>query len=76
MHIGVAHTWSIAPGALTLRYDYYWQDQSFDREFNTRGDKIDSWHQHNASATFESAAGRWEARAWIRNITDEARASR
>ena len=69
--LGIAHTWTLGPGAATLRYDYYWQDSSYSREFNTRGDKIDSWDQHNASLIFESASGRWSVRAWIRNITDE-----
>ena len=35
------------------------------------GDHIDSWEQHDAAAIFEAASGRWSARAWIRNITDE-----
>jgi len=71
VHLGVAHTWPLRAGALTLRYDYYWQDQNYGREFNTRGDRVESWDQHNASAVFESADGRWSARAWVRNITDE-----
>lgn len=69
--IGIAHTWPLDFGVLTVRYDYYWQDESFARVFNTRGDNIDSWDQHNASIIFESAGGRWEARAWGRNLADE-----
>jgi outer membrane receptor protein involved in Fe transport len=69
--LGAAQTWPLAWGALTLRYDYYWQDASYSREFNTRGDEIDSWDQHNASLIFETTDGRWSARAWIRNFTDE-----
>jgi len=69
--LGLAHSWSLAAGTLTLRYDYYWQDESYSREFNTKGDEIDSWDQHNASIIFESANGRWSARAWVRNFTDE-----
>jgi outer membrane receptor protein involved in Fe transport len=69
--LGAAQTWNLAPGSLTLRYDYYWQDDSYGRHLNTQGDEIDSWDVHNASLIFESAGGRWVARAWIRNITDE-----
>ena len=69
--LGIAHTWALTPGALTLRYDFYWQDKSYSRVFNTPGDQIDSWDLHNASLIFESAGGRWETRAWIRNIADE-----
>ncbi len=73
IHLGIAYTWNVAAlaGDLTLRWDYYWQDDSYAREFNTIGDEIDSWDQHNASIIYESSSGRWEARAWIRNIGDE-----
>jgi len=58
-------------GSVTFRYDYYWQDDSYAREFNTKGDEIDSWDQHNASIIYDSADGRWNARAFIRNIADD-----
>ncbi|MFK7914178.1 MAG: TonB-dependent receptor [Pseudomonadales bacterium] len=72
-HLGAGYTWNIDAirGALTLRWDYYWQGDSFAREFNTRGDEIDSWDQHNASVIYESSNGLWSARAFIRNIADE-----
>jgi outer membrane receptor protein involved in Fe transport len=69
--IGGSYTWTFSPGSLTLRYDYYWQDDSYGRHFNTPGDEIESWDVHNASLIFENADGRWDARAWIQNITDE-----
>ena len=71
VRLGAAHTWTLRSGAFTLRYDYYWQDSSYGREFNTPGDEIDGWGQHNASAIIEGSGGRWRARAWIRNITNE-----
>jgi len=73
IHIGVGYTWQIAAlrGGLTARWDYYWQDDSYGREFNTVGDEIDSWDQHNASLIYESDSGQWIVRAWIRNIQDE-----
>ncbi|MDH3644168.1 MAG: TonB-dependent receptor, partial [Gammaproteobacteria bacterium] len=71
IRLGAAYTWLLAPGAFTLRYDYYWQDSSYAREFNMPGDEINRWSQHNASAIFESANGRWTIRAWVRNLTDE-----
>ena len=68
-----SHTWNIdiIRGALTARWDYYWQDESYAREFNTKSDEIDSWDQHNASLIYESNNGRWSARAFIRNLEDE-----
>ena len=73
VHLGLAYTWSIGAiaGSLTARYDYYWQADSYAREFNTVGDEIDSWDQHNASLIYESDDGRWSGTAWIRNIGDD-----
>ena len=73
IHLGMAYTFDVDAimGSLTLRYDYYWQDDSYAREFNTVGDEIDSWDQHNAALIYESSDGQWQARAWIRNIADE-----
>ena len=69
IYLGLAYTWFWQAGALTVRWDYYWQDRSYARVFNRRGDEIDSWDQHNASLTF--AGNRWSIKAWIRNISDE-----
>jgi len=73
IHIGVAYTWPITmiAGSLTARWDYYWQDDSFAREFNTVGDQIDAWDQHNASLIYESNDGHWMVKAWVRNLQDE-----
>ena len=73
IHLGLAYTWQIEPiaGSLTARWDYYWQDSSFAREFNTPGDKIDAWDQHNASLIYESNDGVWSGRAFIRNVQNE-----
>jgi iron complex outermembrane recepter protein len=72
-HLGLAYTWNLEQiaGSLTARWDYYWQSKSYAREFNTPGDKIDSWDQHNASLIYESANGLWTAKAWVRNLNDD-----
>ena len=54
---------------MTARWDYYWQSESFAREFNAVGDEIDAWSQHNAMAIYET--GPWSLKAWVRNIQDE-----
>ncbi|HKI74210.1 MAG TPA: TonB-dependent receptor, partial [Pseudomonadales bacterium] len=71
-HLGVAYTWDIAriAGSVTARWDYYWQSSMYAREFNTQGDYIDSWDQHNASITYNSTDGHWTAKLWARNIND------
>ena len=73
VHLGAQYTWDIdmIAGALTARYDYYWQDESYAREFNTRGDVIDAWDQHNASLMYASNNETWQVRLWIRNIADD-----
>ena len=69
--LGLSHTWNMGAAALvTLRWDYYWQSESYAREFNTVGDEIDSWSQHNLSLIYESG-GNWSARAWVRNLQDK-----
>lgn len=71
--LGAAYRWDIAAigGSLTARWDYYWQSDSWGREFNTIGDQIDSWDQHNAQLIYESTDGRWSGRAFVRNLQDE-----
>ena len=70
LRLGLAHTWNTGNGGtLTARWDYYWQSESYAREFNTIGDEIDSWSQHNAMAIYET--GPWSFKAWVRNIQDE-----
>jgi len=68
--LGLAHTWEVGTGLLTLRWDYYWQSKSYAREFNAVGDEIDSWSQHNLMLVYESG-GAWSARAWVRNLLDD-----
>tara|TARA_B100001964_G_C14177976_1_gene574772 strand:- start:117 stop:461 length:345 start_codon:yes stop_codon:yes gene_type:complete len=66
--LGVQYTWPISAiaGDLSLRWDYYWQDDSYAREFNKVGDQIDSWDQHNMSLLYESTDADWQARAFVR----------
>lgn len=71
--LGADYTWDIPAiaGSLMVRWDYYWQSKSFAREFNTVGDRIDSWDQHNASLIYQSSNGSWQARLFVRNIADK-----
>ncbi|MDH5737483.1 MAG: TonB-dependent receptor [Gammaproteobacteria bacterium] len=71
LKIGVAYSISTAYGTFTPRWDYYWQADSYAREFNTLGDEIDSWDQHNLSLIWDSNDNQWQARLWVRNVQDE-----
>lgn len=70
LHLGVAYSLNlnVFGGGLTPRWDFYWQSQSYAREFNTIGDEIDAWAQHNFSLIWEHNNGKFDARFWIRNI--------
>lgn len=63
-------TTGLFDGSVALRGDLYWQSESFSREFNTAGDRIDSWMQINASATYTSNDGKMEITGWVRNLQD------
>ena len=70
LQLGLAQTWTLAAGAtLTARWDYYWQSESYAREFNSVGDRIDAWSQHNATAIYEN--GPWTVKGWVRNVLDD-----
>ncbi len=73
LRVGVQYTLPVPAlaGDLTLRWDYYLQDDSYAREFNTKGDEIDGWDQHNLSLIYESMNDNWQIRAFVRNIQDE-----
>ena len=72
LKIGLAHTspetWG---GTLTFRWDYYWQSSTFSRPYNTMGDEIDSWSQHNLSAIYESDDDKYAIKLWMRNLLDK-----
>ena len=57
-------------GDIAFRGSFYWQSESFSREFNTPGDEIDAWGQINLSATYNSADGKIMISGWLRNAQD------
>ena len=71
VHLAASYLWDLAGGALTARWDYYWQDAIYLEIFNHKAFQIGSWDQHNATLMFESGSGRWSAGAWIKNIEND-----
>ncbi|MYA17927.1 MAG: TonB-dependent receptor, partial [Gammaproteobacteria bacterium] len=69
LRVGLAYTFRVGAGDLIARWDAYWQSESFAREFNTVGDEIDSWMQHNLSLIYEREG--WTARFWMRNVAND-----
>jgi outer membrane receptor protein involved in Fe transport len=71
LHLGASYTWDVPFGALTGRWDYYWQSTSYLTIFNRRHTSTGDWDQHNASLVYETLDGRWSVRGWIRNIEND-----
>lgn len=69
LRVGLAYTFRIGAGDLIARWDAYWQSDSYAREFNTVGDEIDSWMQHNLSFIYEREG--WTAKFWMRNVAND-----
>ncbi len=69
--LGAQYTWDMDRVNVSVRLDYYWQDEMWGREFNRDPiDKIDSFDVWNAQATLASSQNSWYVRAFIKNITD------
>jgi len=62
---------NIYSGFITYRLDMFWQSDSFAREFNTVGDKIEAWGQLNASINYESDSTGVGVSIWARNLLDK-----
>jgi outer membrane receptor protein involved in Fe transport len=56
---------------LSLRVDYYWQDEMYTRLYNREVDKIDAWDIWNAQANLVSPDESWYLRAYVKNIADD-----
>ena len=70
--LGAQYNWAFADSSsLSLRVDYYWQDEMYARLFNRPIDRIAAWDIWNAQATYTAAQGQWYARAYIKNIADD-----
>ena len=70
--LGAQYTWDFGnASALSLRVDYYWQDDIYTRLYNRPVDKVEDWDIWNAQATYTAADERWYIRAFVKNIADD-----
>jgi iron complex outermembrane recepter protein len=70
--LGGQYTASLSGGYdLSLRVDYYWQDEMYTRLYDRQVDRIDSWDIWNAQANLLSPDQSWYLRAYVKNIADE-----
>lgn len=58
-------------GELSLRLDYRWQDDFFFDNDNNPLTHVGPQHTLDTSVALYSADGRWDAKLWGKNITDE-----
>jgi outer membrane receptor protein involved in Fe transport len=69
--LGAQYTFRIGNLDLTPRVDYYWQDDSQARIFNSPVDTIESWDNINAQITLTPDSERWFARVFVQNLNDD-----
>ncbi len=70
-NIGLQYAIPLARGyQLTPRVDYYWQDDSQGRVFDSPVDRIDSWDIVNAQVTLQPEDGSWYLKAFVQNASD------
>ena len=70
--IGAQYTFRIGDNLeLTPRFDYYEQDESQARIFNSPIDRIESWDNVNAQITLAPEDYRWYFKIFVQNLNDD-----
>ena len=72
VNVGAQYTFELGDWELTPRADYYWQDKSFFRVYNTEYDRLESWDNLNLSATLMSPGEGLMFQAYVKNVFDDA----
>ena len=71
VNIGAQHTFFLSGWELTVRGDYYWQDASYFRVYNTEYDRIRAWDSANLSVTLDNADRDLSLRLFVKNVFDD-----
>ncbi|MDX1403073.1 MAG: TonB-dependent receptor [Woeseiaceae bacterium] len=70
--LGAQYTFRFGDGLeLTPRVDYYWQDDSQARIYNSPIDRIESWDNINAQITLAPEDYRWYFKVFVQNLNDD-----
>jgi len=69
--LGAQYTWNFGGWDATLRGDYYRQDDSFSRIYNSEPDKIKGWQNVNATLTVGNQNIGLYFELFVKNLTDE-----
>lgn len=66
------YDWSLGNrGTVTMRADYYWQDQVYYRVQNIARHRADSFFTADARVMWTSADDKWVVDTFVKNMTDE-----
>ena len=72
LSFGAQYTMALPAGwDATLRGDFYWQDKSFARVYNTEYDRLEAWTNTNISLWFEQPDWGVTAEVYVKNAFDE-----
>ncbi|WP_292035987.1 MULTISPECIES: TonB-dependent receptor [unclassified Brevundimonas] len=71
VNVGAQYTFLVGGWDLTVRGDYYWQDRSYARIFNTEYDQLEAWDNANISVSLENASRDLIFSAYVKNVFDE-----
>ena len=70
--LGAQYRFSLPGGwDATLRSDFYWQDESFARVYNTEYDRLEAWTNTNISLWVENPEWGVTAEVYVKNAFDE-----
>ena len=71
VNFGAQYTFLVGGWDLTVRGDYYWQDRSYARIFNTEYDQLKAWDNANISVSLENEAQDLVFSAYVKNVFDK-----
>jgi outer membrane receptor protein involved in Fe transport len=67
--LGAQYTYDLPDNwSATLRGDFYWQDNSWARVWNAVNDFLQSYHNVNATLTFDNAPDGLSLQLWVKNM--------
>ncbi|ULQ46658.1 TonB-dependent receptor [Flagellatimonas centrodinii] len=70
-NLGTQYTFHQGEWELTPRADYYWQDESYFRVFNSEYDRLKSWDNLNVSFTMVRPRDRLVVELYVKNVLDD-----
>ena len=71
VNFGAQYTFLVGGWDLTVRGDYYWQDRSYARIFNTEYDQLKAWDNANISVSLGNEAQDLVFSAYVKNVFDK-----